>query len=73
MDALTPTEAAGIAGVPAAQLARWAWIGQGPRNIGTQRKPLYLEADVRKWRLAHEEKNGAGASKTERGTMDNAA
>ncbi len=61
MDSLTPAEAAAIAGVPAAQLIRWAWedwdvyqrrpSGQvGPRNCGTRAKPLYREADVLAWR-----------------------
>lgn len=54
MDTLTPTEAAHLAGAPAAQLARWAWLGTGPRNVGTKRKPLYLAADVAKWRAKYE-------------------
>ncbi len=65
MDSLSPTEAAAHAGVPAAQLVRWAWedwdvsarrpSGQvGPRNCGTRSKPLYREADVVAWRRKHE-------------------
>ncbi len=61
VDSLTPAEAAAVAGVPAAQLVRWAWedwdvyakraSGQvGPRNCGTRSKPLWREADVVAWR-----------------------
>lgn len=54
VETLTPTEAAHLAGAPAAQLHRWAWLGTGPRNVGTKRKPLYLERDVREWRGKYE-------------------
>ncbi len=64
MDSLTPAEAAALAGVPTAQLVRWAWedwdvyqrraAGQvGPRNCGTRSKPLYREADVTTWRARY--------------------
>ncbi len=70
MDSLTPIEAAAHAGVPAAQLVRWAWedwdvyarrpSGQvGPRNCGTRSRPLYREADVVAWRRSHEERASA--------------
>lgn len=46
---LTPEEAAPILGVPAAQLARWAWDRVGPKNSGTRYKPRYREEDLREW------------------------
>ena len=46
---LTPSEAAPLAGVPVAQLERWAWLGVGPRNLGTKLKPLYRDKDIRCW------------------------
>ena len=65
MDNLTPAEASEIAGVPVAQLVRWAWedwdvyarrpSGQiGPRNCGTRSKPLYRREDVVAWRAKYE-------------------
>jgi hypothetical protein len=68
VDTLTPAEAANVGGVPTAQLLRWAWEDWdvyekraggriGPRNVGTRRKPLYLERDVRQWRDGHERVN----------------
>ena len=45
----TPDEAAQIVGVPAVQLLRWAYIGQGPRNSGTKRKPMFDEEDLERW------------------------
>lgn len=64
METLTPTEAAHLAGAPAAQLHRWAWLGTGPRNVGTKRKPLYLERDVREWLLSHKGGYHVGADET---------
>lgn len=46
---LDPDEAAPIAGVPALQLRRWAYLGVGPRNSGTKWRPKYLEEDVIAW------------------------
>lgn len=68
MDGLLPTEAAQLAGVPPAQLLRWAWedwdSGQrkpmgliGPRNTGTRSKPRYREADVVAWRAKYQGEN----------------
>lgn len=65
MDSLTPPEAAAHAGVPAAQLVRWAWedwdvVGKrasgqvGPRNCGTRHKPLYRVEDVVAWRAKYQ-------------------
>lgn len=65
MDSLTPSEAAAHAGVPAAQLLRWAWedwdvVGRrasgqvGPRNSGTRGKPLYRQSDVVAWRAKYQ-------------------
>jgi hypothetical protein len=49
---LTPAEASPIAGVPAVQLMRWAWLRVGPRNSGTKFKPRYHADDLREWREA---------------------
>lgn len=49
-DLLTPDLASPIAGVPAVQLTRWAYLRVGPPNRGTQIKPLYDEGDLRTWR-----------------------
>lgn len=65
VDSLSPTEASAQAGVPTAQLLRWAWedwdvyqrrpSGQiGPRNSGTRHKPLYRVEDVVAWRRRYE-------------------
>lgn len=77
MESLTPAEAAELAGVPAAQLVRWAWedwdayerrpsCTVGPRNVGTRHKPMWRRDDVLKWRAryAHgglDTKSSAGA------------
>ncbi len=64
MEALTPTEAAELAGVPVAQLIRWAWADWdvrerralglvGPRNWGTRMKPQWRRSDVVKWRAKY--------------------
>jgi hypothetical protein len=53
MDLLNPDEAAQYAGVPAVQLSRWAFLGQGPKNSGTKWKPLYAEDDIAAWRYAN--------------------
>lgn len=47
----TPAEASEIVGVPAVQLERWAYLGQGngPRNSGTKRKPMYDADDLKHW------------------------
>lgn len=47
---LTPTQSSEIVGVPVVQLLRWAVLGQGPRNSGTKRKPLYTEEDLEAWK-----------------------
>lgn len=47
---LTPTQSIEIIGVPVVQLLRWAVLGQGPRNSGTKRKPLYTEEDLVAWK-----------------------
>ncbi len=49
MTLLTPTQASEIIGVPAVQLCRWAYIGQGPRNSGTKHKPMFDEGDLTIW------------------------
>ena len=49
-DLLTPDEAAPVAGVPAAQLIRWAWDGVGPKFVGSKWQPKYREEDLRTWR-----------------------
>lgn len=49
---LTPTHSAEIIGVPLVQLLRWAVLEQGPRNSGTKRKPLYIEADLVAWKAS---------------------
>lgn len=65
MALLTPSEAAPIAGVPASQLERWAYLDwdawskkprgkDGPRNCGTRFHPRYDEDDVREWRHKHD-------------------
>lgn len=70
MESLTPSEAAAHAGVPAAQLVRWAWedwdvyarrpSGQvGPRNCGTRGKPRWREEDVLAWRAKYQGANAA--------------
>lgn len=46
---LTPTQSAEIIGVPAVQLCRWAYLGQGPRNSGTKHKPAFSEDDLQRW------------------------
>lgn len=46
---LSPEEASEIIGVPAIQLERWAYLKQGPKNIGTKWKPRYDEDDLREW------------------------
>lgn len=46
---LKPDEASLRIGVPVAQLLRWAWIRQGPKNSGTRTKPLYDEGDLERW------------------------
>jgi predicted site-specific integrase-resolvase len=46
---LTPQQASEIIGVPAVQLQRWAYLGQGPRNSGTKHKPMYDEDDLKDW------------------------
>ena len=50
MSLKTTAEAAEIVGVPAVQLSRWAYLGQGPRNSGTKHKPMFDEDDLRNWR-----------------------
>lgn len=55
---LPPHLAAQIAGVPAVQLARWAYLGQGPKNSGTKWKPLYAEEDLTAWRDAANSHSG---------------
>jgi len=47
---LTPEQASEIIGVPAVQLQRWAYLGQGPRNSGTKHKPMFDEEDLIRWR-----------------------
>jgi hypothetical protein len=51
-DLLTPDEAAPLAGVPAVQLRRWAYLSRGPLNIGTRMKPMYRDEDIAEWREA---------------------
>jgi len=46
---LTPEQASEIIGVPAVQLQRWAYLGQGPRNSGTKHKPMFDEDDLKAW------------------------
>lgn len=46
---LTPEQASEIIGVPAVQLQRWAYLGQGPRNSGTKHKPMFDEEDLQIW------------------------
>ena len=58
MTLLTPTQASEIVGVPAVQLCRWAYLGQGLRNSGTKHKPMFDEDDLREWR-----KKGCGICK----------
>jgi hypothetical protein len=53
-DLLTPAEASPIAGVPAVQLVRWAWLRVGPRNSGTRHRPKYHADDLREWREAYD-------------------
>lgn len=50
MTLLTTTEAAVLAGVPAVQLERWAWVEVGPRNLGTRSRPKYRAEDIETWR-----------------------
>ena len=50
MTLLSPAQASEIVGVPAVQLCRWAYLGQGPRNSGTKHKPMFDEDDLMKWR-----------------------
>ena len=50
MTLLTPTQASELVGVPAVQLCRWAYLGQGPRNSGTKHKPMFDEDDLKAWR-----------------------
>jgi len=47
---LTPEQASEIVGVPAVQLVRWAYLGQGPRNSGTKHKPMFDEDDLAEWK-----------------------
>ena len=49
---LNPQEASEIVGVPAVQLCRWAYLGTGPKNSGTKRKPMFDEDDLMEWRRA---------------------
>lgn len=71
MESLSPTEASAHAGVPAAQLVRWAWedwdvyqrrpSGQvGPRNCGTRSKPRWRTEDVVKWRAKYQGESDVG-------------
>lgn len=53
METLSPAEASPIAGVPVAQLLRWAYERVGPKNVGTKHKPRYREMDVKAWRASH--------------------
>lgn len=48
---LTPEQASEIIGVPAVQLQRWAYLGQGPHNSGTKHKPMFDEDDLRRWKI----------------------
>ncbi len=48
---LGPEQAAILAGAPAEQLKRWAWLSVGPRNSGTKYKPKYLQEDIEAWRF----------------------
>ena len=57
---LTPTQASEIVGVPAVQLCRWAYLGQGPRNSGTKHKPMFNEDDLTIWRNQAEEQAAYG-------------
>jgi hypothetical protein len=47
---LTPEQASEIIGVPAVQLQRWAYLGQGPHNSGTKHKPMFDEDELQRWR-----------------------
>jgi hypothetical protein len=58
-DLLTPEEASAIAGVPAQQLRRWAWLRVGPRNSGTRHRPKFHEDDIREWRSVCERQDAA--------------
>ncbi len=73
METLTPTEAAELAGVPVAQLMRWAWddwdvyekraMGlSGPKSTGTRGKPVWRRADVIKWRRKYQGGTDAGTT-----------
>lgn len=66
MTILTPMQASKIAGVPETQLLRWSFLDWdrhakratgrlGPRNSGTQHRPMYHEDDVREWRHRHDD------------------
>lgn len=46
---LSPEEAGEILGIPAVQLERWAFLKQGPKNVGTKYKPRYDEKDLEEW------------------------
>ncbi len=46
---LSPEEAGEILGVPAVQLERWAYLGDGPKNIGTKWKPRFDEEGIEEW------------------------
>lgn len=70
-DLLTPGEAAAYAGVPVAQLLRWAIEGVGPRNAGTRRKPRYERDRLKQW-LARKRENSHG-NDTARNAVDTAA
>jgi hypothetical protein len=50
MTLLTPTQASELVGVPAVQLCRWAYLGQGPRNSGTKHKPMFDDHDLDVWK-----------------------
>ncbi len=50
-DLLTPTQASEIIGVPVVQLLRWAYLGQGPKHLGTKYKPVYGEDELRRWKI----------------------
>jgi hypothetical protein len=60
MSLLTPTQASELVGVPAVQLCRWAYLGQGPRNSGTKHKPMFDEGDLTVWRSQAEEQAAYG-------------
>ena len=54
---LTPAEAADLLSVPTRTLARWRWIGQGPKFLKIGKHVRYRQKTLDEWLVAREVAN----------------